>query len=391
MKSAPANGSGRIVFFAGSAWERWSPATIEQDGIGGSETALVRVAEVLASRGWPVEVYFDSFEGNVNGVSYRPFERWEPGDTAAAFVSNRLPEAFDRAIAAPVRALWCHDAHLGDALTPERAQKMTGVIAVSDWHRSFLAERYPFLAGKVQMVRNGVSLRTATGESAFPDAQRPFAERLPHCIYSSNPGKGLRLLLELWPGIRTRVPEAELHLFSGWEIYDRIAEQSHSLRASKVMLLHLLAQAQQSGGVVVHGRVGQPELHAAMQWARVWSYTALLAETSCISAMEARAAGLPIVTSDLAALPETIGRERGVLVSLDDQVAYREAFSDAVVRLLSDEGFWTEKHEQVLGGIAELDWSVQGEHWERVLGLRPLEENRHVPSREDEVDLGSAD
>jgi glycosyltransferase involved in cell wall biosynthesis len=391
MENAPPNRSGRIVFFAGAAWERWSPSTIEQDGIGGSETALVRVAEVLASRGWPVEVYFDAFEGNVNGVAYRPFERWKPGEPAAAFVSSRLPEAFDGEIAAPVRALWCHDAHLGDALTPERAHNMTAVIAVSEWHRSFLTGRYPFLAGKVQTVRNGVRLRTATGESAFPDAQRPFAEREPHCIYSSNPGYGLRLLLELWPGIRARVPRGELHLYSGWEIYDRLAERSHSLRASKVMLMHLLAQAQDAGSVVVHGRVGQPELHAAMQRARVWSYTALVAETSCIAAMEACAAGLPIVTSDLAALPETIGRDRGVFVSLDDPAAYGPAFADAVVRLLSDEGFWTEQHERALGGVPEYDWSTRGRAWEQALQLPSSLENRNVPSREDDVDLRSPD
>jgi glycosyltransferase involved in cell wall biosynthesis len=361
----------RVVFFAGPAWERWTPDAIDREGIGGSETALVRVAELLAARGWPVEVYFDRFEGEVNGVSYRPWDRWDPDDEeASAFVSSRLPQAFDRPIAATVRALWCHDADPGDALSPERADRMTDVLAVSGWHRSHLAERFPFLAEKLHVLRNGVRLRTAGGTSAFPDAGRSFREREQRCIYSSNPGYGLRILLELWPGIRSSLPAAELHVFSGWEVYDRLAEERPGLRASKVFLLHLLERAEEAGGVVLHGRVGQPRLYEAMQQARVWSYTALVPETSCIGAMEARAAGLPIVATDLAALPETVGRQRGVLVPLDDESAYRASFTDAVVRLLSDEAFWTEKHRATVEAVSELDWSARGADWERVLRLR---------------------
>jgi glycosyltransferase involved in cell wall biosynthesis len=370
MRSRDAKGERRIVFFGGQAWEHWSPETIEQQGIGGSETALVRVAEVLAARRWDVEVYSDAFEGNVNGVVYRPFEDWDPGMPAAAFIGFRRPEIFDQPIATRVRMFWCHDAHLGDELSPQRAQNMSSVIAVSEWHRSFLAGEYPFLADKLATVRNGVRLRSpATGESEFPDAARSFDERQPHCIYSSNPGYGLRLLLEFWPEVRRRVPDAQLHLFSGWEVFDRMAETNHRLRVVKVHLLHLLAQAELAGGVVVHGRVGQRALHKAMQNARVWSYTALVAETSCIGAMEARAAGLPIVTSDLAALPETVGRERGVVVPLGDDSLYRSIFTDAVVRLLSDRAFWAEKHELALQGVSELDWSGRGEDWERTFSV----------------------
>lgn len=370
MPSESKRSERRIVFFAGPAWEPWSPETIEHSGIGGSETALARVAELLAARGWPVEVYSDVFEGEVSGVSYRRFDRWDPGADVAAFVGFRRPDTFDKPIAAPVRAFWCHDAHLGESLTAARAESMTTVIAVSEWHRALLADDYPFLARKLQTVRNGVKLRDSeSGRDAFPYARRPFGERRPQCIYSSNPGYGLRLLLELWPEIRRRVPDAELHLFSGWEVYDRVADDNPRLRASKVLLLHVLAQAEKAGGIVQQGRVGQPELHEAMQRARVWSYSALVRETSCIGAMEARASGLPIVTSDLAALPETVGRDRGILVSLDDDAHYRAAFTESVVQLLLDESFWTSKHELMLQDAQELDWAERGEDWERVLRL----------------------
>lgn len=358
------------MFYGGTAWSDWSPSTIDQQGIGGSETALVRVAEVLAARGWPVEVYFASFEGEVNGVTYRPHDAWRPDDHPAAFVGFRRPDIFDRPIACPVRVFWCHDAHLDDALNAAQGDRMTAAVAVSDWHRELLADRYPFLASKLHTVRNGVSLRRAgTGEPVFSDARLPFADRMPRAVYSSNPGYGLRILLSVWPEIRRRVPGAELHLYSDWDVYDRFVDQNHRLRAGKVLLLHLLAEAEQAGGVVTHGRVGQPELHRGMQQARVWSYTAIVNETSCIGAMEARAAGLAIVTSDLGALPETVGRDRGVFVPLDDEERVGPAFADAVAELLADETAWTGMHARALEGVEALDWRQRGPDWERVLGL----------------------
>ena len=369
----------RVSFYAGPGWERWSPTTIEQDGAGGSETALVRLATALVGRGWSVTVYSDVFEGVVGGVSYRSFDSWQPDEPVDAFVSSRLPAVFDARIAAATRALWCHDANYAEELTTERAENVTDVLALSEWHRDHLAERYPFVRGKLSVVRNGVALRSsASGEDLFPSARRAFDDRLPHCIYSSSPARGLDVLLELWPEIRRHAPDAELHVYYGWEVYDRIAVTRPPMRAFKVLLFHLLEQAGgEAGGVFMHGRVSQPALHFAMQNGRVWSYPTAFYETSCIGAMEARAAGLPIVTSALGALRETVG-EHGTLIPFEREPApdepsgnrwpaYRAAFTETVVRLLTDGRLWTEQHERALAGVAELDWNLRAPNWEKVL------------------------
>src|SRR3954454_14511455 len=121
----------RVSFYAGPGWEPWTPATIDTTGLGGSETALVRASAALAARGWDVRVYAD-FVGEVDGVSYRAFRDWKPGEEVDALVVSRLPAAFDLEIAAPVRALWCHDAHYGEALSEGRADRMTDVVVLSD-------------------------------------------------------------------------------------------------------------------------------------------------------------------------------------------------------------------------------------------------------------------
>jgi glycosyltransferase involved in cell wall biosynthesis len=249
---------------------------------------------------------------------------------------------------------------------------MSAVVVLSAWQQGYYAERYPFVTDRLRIVRNGIALRDSSGEQeAFPDAQRPFGERVPRCIYSSSPDRGLDVLLELWPEIRRRVPGAELHVFYGWEVYDRFAERSHVLRGYKVLLYHLVdAAGGEAGGVFMRGRVSQPALHAEMQRARVWSYPTAFHETSCIGAMEARAAGLPIVTSDLAALSETVGRDHGILIPVkggNRSSHYREAFVDAVVTLLLDEAAWTAQHHRALAGVADLDWAARAEEWDELL------------------------
>lgn len=369
----------RIAFFAGPGWESWSPAAIESGGLGGSETALVRAASAIAGRGHEAMVYSSAFEGVVERVIYRRFDRWNPAERVDAVVVSRLPQIFDAAIAAPVRVLWCHDAHYGEELTPGRADSMSAVVVLSDWQRGFFASRYPFVESKLRVIRNGIRLGGDDGQPLFAGADRTFSERAPHCIYSSSPDRGLDVLLELWPEIRARVPEAELHVYYGWDVFDRIAQQSHRLRGYKVLLFHLLERAGgEANGVYMHGRVSQPALHAAMAHARVWSYPTAFHETSCIGAMEARAAGLAIVTSDLAALAETVGQEHGVLIPVDEAQTeaessnrtggYRASFVDAVTRLLVDDVAWTEQHVRALEDVEALDWSVRAEDWERVLG-----------------------
>lgn len=370
----PRKKAGKVILFSPGGWEPWSPASIKDGGVGGSETALSYLAVHLAMRDFDVRVYTDAEPGLYVGSIWRPAGAFDATEEADAIIVPRAPQAFGVDLHAPMRALWCHDHSY--PMTPDQIERMTHIVTLSEWERDRFAAKHEGVEDKLVIVRNGVSLRDTDGDPRFTSANRSFGERKPHAIYSSSADRGLDKMLEWWPKIRAEVPDAELHVYYGWEVFDRVARISPHLVNFKAHVMNLAAAAGgEEGGVFFHGRVGQPELYDAMQNARVWSYPSYFLETSCIGAMEARAAGLPIVTSRLGALVETVG-EHGILLNPDeptpdhvvlDDVSYGEPFTKIVSRLLTDEAFWTGWHEKGMRDVESLDWSHRVDDWVRLI------------------------
>lgn len=388
LSYTPGRRKGKVVFFAGPCFEKWHPQQALTTGLGGSETALVQVATRLGLAGWQVKVYADVDPAmSAGGVIWRPHTAWDPMEDCDAMIVSRIPGAFEAPMRAPVRALWCHDHSYPGQLTEQMGERMTHVITLSEWQQERFARLYPFLEGKLELIRNGITTVGLDGVDRYPDAERSFGDRKPRCVYSSSADRGLDVLLELWPRIRERAPDAELHVFYGFEILDRAAMITPGLADYKRKVLDLAGQAGgEEGGVFFRGRTPQPELAREMQQARVFSYPTAFLETSCIGAMEARAAGLAIVTSDLGGLRESVG-SHGQLIPWDvDETAawnqdasYQASFVGAVARLLTDEEAWDGWHRRARSGVSGLDWSRRVPEWERLCRAGKPRRKRMAP------------
>lgn len=277
-----------VVIYCGPGLEEWTPEQIDREGLGGSETAVVKVAEELVQKGLRVMVYGPS-EGVWNGVFYRHYKKFEPGNPIVLFISWRNPSLFDLPLNAQVKFLWAHDTDFGPALTEERAKKIDAVMALSEWHVQHLRKTYPFL-GEVFIVGNGID------PSRFDGVE----ERVPtRFAYTSSPDRGLEQALAMWPDVRKAIPKAELHVFYGWENYDK-SRRPIEFKA------HIARLADQPG-IVWHGRTGQKELARELMKCGALFYPGPhpFEETFCIAALEAQAAGAIPVTRNNGALPET--------------------------------------------------------------------------------------
>jgi glycosyltransferase involved in cell wall biosynthesis len=319
----------RVGIFCGGSMEEWDGTTPSTRGIGGSETAVVEVAKRLAQAGQEVIVYNRAGygEGRHDGVLYTNWERFRPSAYHDTFVSWRQPGIVNENPNASQRMLWLHDLNMGDAITEDVARGYDRVMGVSEWHADYLTKCYPFLdAAKVGVLPNGINLERFN---------QPHGERAVHrLVYTSSPDRGLANLLRMWPEIR-RVcgPEAELHIFYGWENFIQAIRMGHSHYRDIMEGIKFLGR---QPGVVWRGRLGQDDLARELLEADAWLYPTSFLETCCIAAAEAQAAGLKIVTSACGNLPNMVGDAGLCVPGQATSQAYQQSFLKVSWGMLTD-------------------------------------------------------
>lgn len=359
LGSSPSASTMNIVMWIGPAIEAWDPLSPNTKGVGGSETACIEVCKNLAHMGHKVTVYgcCPDSEGIYDGVVYKHFERLrDEAINCDVFISSRAPSIMAaNKVRAKLSLLWVHDIHVGPP-SPDLDRwllKFDRILCLSQWHKQFFLSVYPGLhPDRVVVTRNGI------------DPKR-FAQALPktnRAIFSSSPNRGLDTLLVNWPFVRQKVPDAELHVYYGFDVWEAFARGRNDPAelADIQRYKTALENAVRGGGVFWHGRVDQRTLAEAFLRSKVWAYPTNFSETSCISAMEAQAAGAVPVCTKLAALPETV--QHGILIEPGPN--YGNYWVEYVARLLSDEnyrlGYANEGRQWAL---SNLSWSGLASDW----------------------------
>jgi hypothetical protein len=307
-----------VIFLCGQC-RPWNPVSVEQTGHGGSELAVVAMAKGLADKGHRVRVYVScGREGLYDGVEYlEPWRLNEEHEEVDLLVAWRNA-AFLDAVPAKTKWIWVHDTTVANP-TPYRISMADRILALSEWHRQHLVES-KFPAERVHVTRNGI------GELWFEPST---ARRDPHkCIYASSPDRGLEALIAMWPRIRQRVPDATLEVYYGDDgLLSKYPRRAWQIRWD----LEDLAGC----GVTNHGRVSQRELAEAMRGAGCLLYPTRFDDTYCIVVDNANAAGLRVITSRRAALPERATSNTVLLDGDPDDALYRETFVAMAVHAMT--------------------------------------------------------
>jgi glycosyltransferase involved in cell wall biosynthesis len=320
------------------------------------------MANELAKLGHEVHVYNNCpSPGMSGGVFYHFFAEY--GNTSFmqsdAVVSLRNPKMFKGFTNALVRILWVHDAFNQQVVQPledpECRNSIDGFFFNSRWQAWSFVRCFGLPSDRVYVSRNGIVL------DYFPDS-RPLGERGKRMFYSSTPFRGLDLLVEYFPRIRRLVKDAELHVYSSMKVYQAKSEDEERQFGN-------LYRALDQPGIFNHGSLGQRELAGEISRCRLLAYPNTFHETSCITAMEAMAAGCPVVTSEQGALPETVG-ECGFLVpGIPGSPFYGQMFVNRCAEMLSDDVLWQEKSEKARKWThGNYGWGQVASEWERKIG-----------------------
>lgn len=338
-----------VVIMTGQAWEEWNPDYVKT-GIGGSEEAVINMALQLKSLGWDVTVYgsHGPEAKQYDGIWYKPFWEYSYEEPCDVFIGWRDPGLFDFNINAKKRYLWLHDVTPAESITPKRLKNITKVFVLSNYHRS-LYTNVP--DQKILLTGNGIDPKHFEVEGITRNPKR--------ILYTSAPDRGLLTLLQMWPKIKERVPDAELHWAYGWNTFDKALSHKPAMQAYKQQVLDLLKQE----GVHELGRIGHEELAKLMLSSGVWAYPTQFTEIYCITAVKMQAAGCMPVTTTVAALDEMV--RYGWKFDAQDiytNVAAQERFIDAVVSATStEEG---QRKDMMQWGRTEKTWEATAKQWD---------------------------
>ncbi len=295
------------VFLDFSRWD-YDVATPLSRPLGGSHSALCYLATELARAGQSVSVANGLQQPrDVHGVRCLSLDNlttdiFAPVDTVVIVlngpgdIAGQLrPQLLRRPL-----ILWTQHAHDQPAMAslriPANVSTWDRIVCISNWQKGMFERHFPVPAGKIDVLRNAVS---PVFENLFADVTQLAEAKSAklRLAYTSTPFRGLDVLAACFPPVFHRHPHCQLDVFSSMQVYGQPeTEDPHR---------PLYDQLRSMAGVVYRGSVSQAELARQLAQTSILAYPNTFAETSCIAVMEALAAGLLVVTSDLGALPET--------------------------------------------------------------------------------------
>jgi glycosyltransferase involved in cell wall biosynthesis/2-polyprenyl-3-methyl-5-hydroxy-6-metoxy-1,4-benzoquinol methylase len=345
--------------------------TIRERSLGGSESAAYYVAKELAARGHKVSIFTKhETEGEWDDVRYlfmgNQTEQFPMGDRfhfyatqtpSDVIISQRHPLSFQHRLASKVNILWLHDIALrrNQPALLSTMKQVDRVMTVSQMHKDQIIDSWKLTEDVITPIHNGVdrSLYVDNDEElpdSFQEAVYGDDERKLVLLYQSRPERGLGNLVAP-DGIMERLletrPDARLFVCS----YD------HDVPAMQGFYEALYQQVEALPNCVNMGSLPKRQLAKVQQHCDLLVYPTEFEEVSCITAMEAMNAGLPMIASKFAALPETC---KGAGVKLIKHNSKGESdiprFADMIARIDVDSADYKTMVEKQLKKAEEFTW-----------------------------------
>lgn len=299
-----------IRLFCGDKVESFSPNSLITGGIGGSETAVIHMAQAWASFGCNVVVYRgpDDEADNVgifDGVFYKRASEFDLGLKSHLFISWRLPHVFSKERPnADKTVLWNHDLYYPIEVKPEWFNNIDVIAVLSEFHKQSLMKIHDFPEDKIWVTRNGLD----------PARFMQSVNKKPHnYFFTSSHERGLQELLEIWPEVRKAIPDAVLHVGYGTNTHAAVMKDRGDLEALD-KIRDTEQRMYEMEGIEYHQRLNQWDLAKVQMECVAWLYPYQKSygehggflETYCITALEAMAAKAVPFTRMNGALPEVI-------------------------------------------------------------------------------------
>ena len=353
-----------IVFLDPHPWDYHADTPLRRP-LGGTQSAACHLAASLAARGHRVALSTLTTEpGTYRGVECVGREpgrdvRWLRDFEFVVLLGTGTAEQLRPALPITTRLL------LWTGFTPQLKVMQhlasewehagwDGFAFASFWQMRRFRETCRLPAERCRVLRYGA----APPFLALPERHAP-PPSAPTFLHTSSPERGLAVLLDAWPAIVAGLPGARLIVTSGRQTY-QIAEADDSHRA-------IYDRARATDGVDYAGPQSQTALAELAGRCDALLYPSIFGETGCIAAIEAMAAGLRVVATDLAALPETGAGFAMLVRSSGDHRALAQSF--AATAIADWRNALAHPQAYVQQRIAQQRFIRAVHHWDRIAAM----------------------
>lgn len=372
------------ILYAGS-WGEVSPETIEQ-GLGGRETAMIKLAEAWAKAGHEVtnfvnvekgrrfvpdtiteEITVDLIQNGFHGFHEylpiglcRPMLSNMPWDAAVTWEMPSIFQEQDVRDNCAVTVCEMQVAHFPGKEMEMAEEYCDYVAALSPWHAEFLKHSgLEMKNGTVVSLPNGVDM-SRYPQNLYDKKQETYSHKTdPKFVYSSSPDRGLWHLLKAWPLIRKSFPGAKLFVCYGLKQFIEQMKWTHVRQAEMCLEIEELIQ---QDGVTNMEKIGQRQLAELQMQADAWLYPLdplWPTETGCITAVENAAAGNPLIFSDA----DCLKSEFGSFSSVIDLPFDASKFVNAIEVVLGNKSIYKEMQRHGREFAETRTWDKIGEQW----------------------------
>ncbi len=363
-----------------------NPKTLQDKSLGGSETAGVSMAHELAKLGHHVILFCNTNEEIMHdGVRYLNVDKFEAYVSSCphdVFIGQRIPDIFRAKLKSKINILWQHDV----AQKSQRASfhgclwNLDKVFCLSDWHIDQYKSIYNIDDD------NNLFFKTSNGIKLIPKPKEKNRQSK-RLVYTNRPERGLdNLLFNIMPILWKADPEIELCLAGYDNTHPDMAAFYNQCYAK-------VAEYKSQGFKIAHlGALNKKELYELYKTCQLYVYPTAFHETSCITAMESQMCGVPMITSHLGALPETLDHKGNKLIFEDYKrnENYNKEFATAVLDLLNNPKEVDKMREVCYEKAKIYDWSNVAKQWDKlfidIFKEKTANKNRlakHLYERED--------
>lgn len=344
-----------IAIMASSTPEPWSPKSVER-GVGGSELAIIELAKRWKGYGYTPIVYCNcgSDAGFYDGIIYQNWEKFQSMDKFNILIIWRNEKLLQRFKYSAKKLIFdMHDFNPVD--TSKYIREVDYFCVKSKFHATSCLPDVP--KEKIAIIPNGGQVEPPVG----------VTRNMNRLIYASSYDRGLQeILLWGWPMVRQFCPQAELHIYYGWDVFDKMTsietdpDVVSNREEWKMKMQQLFAQP----GVFEHGRVTQAELLVEKAKSNIHYYTGKFQEIDCISVRESACCGaIPVVSDQV-----KVFREKDYCLLVDGDPTTKEFQQHAamtIVSLLQDNNKAEEARQMVTDAVFNRmeTWDSIAEEW----------------------------